>query len=53
MKKTSKVTTSTDYDPDTGELREPTDGIAIGKSKAITGSSRIREMLAGLNSEKD
>lgn len=53
LKKTSRVTTSTEYDPDTGEVRDPTQGIGLGKPKAITGSSRIREMLAGLNSEKD
>jgi hypothetical protein len=45
--------TSTVVDNDTGEIRDPTEGIAVGKIKGITGSSKIREMLAGLNSEKD
>jgi archaellum biogenesis ATPase FlaH len=45
--------TSTVVDNDTGEVRDPTEGIAVGKIKGITGSSKIREMLAGLNSEKD
>ena len=45
--------TSTVVDQDTGEVRDPTEGIAVGKIKGITGSAKIREMLAGLNSEKD
>ena len=45
--------TSTVVDQNTGEIRDPTEGIAVGKIKGITGSSKIREMLAGLNSEKD
>ena len=45
--------TSTVVDQDTGEARDPTEGIAVGKIKGITGSAKIREMLAGLNSEKD
>jgi archaellum biogenesis ATPase FlaH len=45
--------TSTVVDNDTGEIRDPTEGIAVGKIKGVTGSSKIREMLAGLNSEKD
>jgi archaellum biogenesis ATPase FlaH len=45
--------TSTVVDNDTGEVRDPTEGIAVGKIKGVTGSSKIREMLAGLNSEKD
>jgi archaellum biogenesis ATPase FlaH len=53
LKKTSKVSTSTDHDPETGEIRDPSQGISIGKAKGTAGSSRIREMLAGLNSEKD
>ena len=50
LKKTSKVT---EHDPETGEVRDPTAGAAVGKIRATTGSSKIREMLAGLNSEKD
>lgn len=53
LKKTSKVSTSTDHDPETGEIRDPSQGLSIGKVKGTAGSSRIREMLAGLNSEKD
>ena len=53
LKKTSKVSTSTDHDPETGEIRDPSQGLSIGKAKGTAGSSRIREMLAGLNSEKD
>jgi archaellum biogenesis ATPase FlaH len=45
--------TSTVVDNDTGEIRDPTEGIAVGKIKGVAGSSKIREMLAGLNSEKD
>jgi hypothetical protein len=45
--------TSTVIDQDTGEVRDPTEGIAVGKIKGVTGSSKIREMLAGLNAEKD
>jgi archaellum biogenesis ATPase FlaH len=45
--------TSTVVDQSTGEVRDPTEGIAVGKIKGITGSAKIREMLAGLNSEKD
>ena len=52
LKKTSTVN-SIDYDPDTGEVRDPMQGVPVGKIKAVTGSSRIREMLAGLNTEKD
>jgi archaellum biogenesis ATPase FlaH len=48
LKKTSTVVDST-----TGEIRDPTEGISVGKIKGVTGSSKIREMLAGLNAEKD
>ena len=48
LKKTSTVT-----DQETGEVRDPTEGINIGKIKGVTQSSKIREMLANLNSEKD
>jgi len=33
--------------------RDPSEGMPAGKIKANAGSSRIRELLAGLNSEKD
>ena len=45
--------TSTVVDNDTGEMRDPTEGINVGKIKGVTQSSKIREMLANLNSEKD
>jgi hypothetical protein len=45
--------TSTIIDQDTGEIRDPTEGSSIGKIKGIAGSTKIREMLAGMNSEKD
>jgi hypothetical protein len=44
---------STVVDQETGEMRDPTEGIAVGKIKGVQQSSKIREMLAGLNSEKD
>lgn len=50
LKKTSKITS---HDPETGEIRDPTEGAGVGKVKAAAGSSKIRELLAGLNSEKD
>ena len=43
--------TSTLVDQNNG--RDPTEGAPVGKIKASAGSSKIREMLAGLNSEKD
>jgi archaellum biogenesis ATPase FlaH len=45
--------TSTVVDNETGEVRDPTEGINVGKIKGVTQSSKIREMLANLNSEKD
>jgi len=45
--------TSTVVDQETGEVRDPTEGIAIGKIKGVQQTSKIREMLAGLNAEKD
>ena len=45
--------TSTIIDQETGEIRNPTEGINVGKIKGIAGSTKIREMLAGMNSEKD
>ena len=53
LKKTSVVNTNVDHDPETGEIRDPTEGRTVGKIKANAGSSKIREILAGLNSEKD
>ena len=50
LKKTSTII---DHDPETGEVRDPSDGINVGKIKASAGSSKIREMLASMNSEKD
>jgi archaellum biogenesis ATPase FlaH len=52
LKKTSTVTAN-NVDSGTGEIRDPTEGISVGKIKGVTGSSKIREMLAGLNAEKD
>jgi hypothetical protein len=42
-------------DPDTGEVRDsdPAQGVSVGKVKATADSSRIRSMLANMNSEKD
>jgi len=45
LKKTSTVIDA--------EEREPNEGIAVGKVRAKTDSSRIREMLANINSERD
>ena len=47
--------TSTVVDKETGEVRsaDPTEGVTVGKVKAGTQSTKIRELLAGLNSEKD
>ena len=45
--------TSTVVDQSTGEVRDPTEGIAVGKIKGTVGSSKMRELLANLNSEKD
>ena len=47
--------TSTVVDKETGEVRsaDPSEGVSVGKVKAGTQSTKIRELLAGLNSEKD
>ena len=47
--------TSTVIDKDTGEIKsvDPTEGIGINKIKGVQGSSKVRELLAGLNPEKD
>lgn len=53
FKKTSAV--SETVDSSTGEIRasDPAQGVSVGKVKATTDSSRIRSMLANMNSEKD
>ena len=47
--------TSTVVDKDTGVIRgsDPTEGISVGKIKTAGTTSKIRELLANLNSEKD
>lgn len=46
--------TSTVVDQGTGEIKsDPTEGISVGKIKGTSGSSKVRELLAGLNPEKD
>jgi hypothetical protein len=45
--------TSTVVDSNTGEIRDPDEGVAVPKVRAKADSSRIREMLANMNSEKD
>jgi hypothetical protein len=54
FKKTSTVNAN-NVDTDTGEIRstDPTEGITAAKVRGSAGSSKIREMLANLNSEKD
>jgi replicative DNA helicase len=44
--------TSTVVDQSSGE-RDPNEGISVGKIKGTAQSSKLREMIAGLNSEKD
>jgi hypothetical protein len=53
FKKTSAV--SETVDSATGEIRpsDPMQGVSVGKVKATADSSRIRSMLANMNSEKD
>jgi len=46
--------TSTVVDKDTGEIKtNPMEGIGINKIKGVGGTSKVRELLAGLNPEKD
>jgi archaellum biogenesis ATPase FlaH len=46
--------TSTVVDQSTGEIKsDPTEGISVGKIKGVQGTSKVRELLAGLNPEKD
>jgi hypothetical protein len=40
-------------DAATGEVREPDEGVAVAKVRGKVDGSRIREMLANINSEKD
>ena len=49
FKKTSTVKESSDAE----DTRNPNEGVAIKKIKASTESSRIRELLANINAEKD
>jgi archaellum biogenesis ATPase FlaH len=51
LKKTSTV--SSNVDQETGEIKDPTQGIAMPKVRADVGGAKIRAMLANLNSEKD
>jgi archaellum biogenesis ATPase FlaH len=53
FKKTSTVKET--IDSETGEIRpsDPSQGIAVPKVRATTDSSRIRAMIANLNTEKD
>jgi hypothetical protein len=53
LKRTSTVTTTTD--PETGEILEvdPNQGNPVTKSKHSKGVADIRNILAGLNSERD
>jgi DnaB-like helicase C terminal domain len=48
LKKTAKLN-----DPGDSSPRDPTDGAKVGKVRADIGSSKLREMIASLNSEKD
>ncbi len=45
---------STVVNQDTGEIKsDPTEGIPVSKIKGVTGNSKIRELLANINPEKD
>ncbi len=46
--------TSTVVDSDTGEIKtDPNEGLPVSKIKGVTGQSKVRELLASLNPEKD
>ena len=45
--------TSTVIDSSTGEIKDPSEGISVGKIKGVGTTAKIRELIAGLNSEKD
>jgi hypothetical protein len=49
FKKTSTVTDGAETD----RSEDPAEGIPVSKVRGSAGSSKIREMLANLNSEKD
>jgi archaellum biogenesis ATPase FlaH len=51
LKKTSTVTAN-NVDDD-GVIQDPTQGIAVPKVRAEVGGAKIRQLLAGLNSERD
>jgi archaellum biogenesis ATPase FlaH len=53
--KKSSVVTANSVDQTTGEIRnvDPKEGLNISKIKGVNSTSRIRDMLANLNSEKD
>ena len=53
FKRTSVVSTNSNVDYDTGEIRNPDEGINIPKVRAKTGGPMIRSMLNNLNPEKD
>jgi archaellum biogenesis ATPase FlaH len=48
LKKTSAI-----IDQSTGEIKDPNEGISVGKIKTKSGQAGIHAILAGLNSEKD
>jgi len=53
LKRTSTVSTTTD--PETGEIRDvdPSQGVAAPKVRADVGGSKLKAMLAQINSERD
>jgi archaellum biogenesis ATPase FlaH len=51
LKKTSTVTAN-NVDDD-GVIQDPTQGIAVPKIRTEVGGAKIRQLLAGLNSERD
>jgi replicative DNA helicase len=53
--KKSSVVTANNVDHTTGEIRnvDPKEGLNISKIKGVNSTSKIRDMLANLNSEKD
>jgi len=53
FKRTSVVSTNSNVDLETGEIRNPDEGINIPKVRAKTGGPMIRSMLSSLNPEKD
>ena len=53
FKRTSVVSTNSNVDLETGEIRNPDEGFNIPKVRAKTGGPMIRSMLSSLNPEKD